>query len=70
MREGYHLFDLDNKSFLSSIGNLTEDAIKSNSEYVIYQRGREYYDRGLVKNVSFDRAGNIRGLNRILYSWV
>jgi hypothetical protein len=58
MKEGYHLFDLDNKSFLSSIDNLTEDAIKSNSEYIIYQRGREYYNRGLVKNVSFDSAGN------------
>ena len=58
MREGYFLFDLDNKSFLSFIDNLTGDAIKSNSDYVIYRRGREYYDKGLVKNVSFDSSGN------------
>ena len=58
MQEGYSLFDLDNKSFLSYIDNLTEDAIKSNSDYVIYQRGREYYDKGLVKSVSFDSAEN------------
>jgi len=58
MREGYYLFDLDNKSFLSFIDNLTGDAIKSNSDYVIYRRGREYYDKGLVKNVSFDSSGN------------
>lgn len=51
MREGYYLFDLDNKSFLSFIDNLTEDAIKSNSDYVIYWRAREYYDKRLVKNV-------------------
>ena len=59
MREEYFLFDLDNKSFLSFIDNLTEDAIKSNSDYVIYRRGREYYDKGLVKNVTFDNAENI-----------
>ena len=58
MRESYSLFDPDNKPFLSFIDNLTEDDIKSNSEYVIYHRGREYYDKGLVKNVSFDSAGN------------
>jgi hypothetical protein len=58
MREGYFLFDLDNKSFLLYIDNLTEDALKSNIEYVIYQRGLEYYDKGLVKNVSFDSAEN------------
>ncbi len=58
MQEGYYLFDLDNKSFLSFIDNLTGDAIKSNSDYVIYKRGREYYDTGLVKNVSFDSAEN------------
>jgi len=58
MQEGYSLFDLDNKSFLSYIDNLTEDAIKSNSDYVIYQLGWEYYDKGLVKNVSFDSAEN------------
>jgi hypothetical protein len=59
MQEGYSLFDLDYKSFLSYIDNLTEDSIKSNSDYVIYQRGREYYDKGLVKSVSFDSAENI-----------
>jgi uncharacterized Zn finger protein len=58
MREGYSLFDLDNKSFISYIDNLTEDVIKSNSDYVIYRRGREYYVKGLVKNVNFDRAEN------------
>ena len=58
MREGYSLFDLDNKSFLSFIDNLTGDAIKSNSDYVIYRRGREYFDNGLVKNVGFDNSGN------------
>jgi uncharacterized Zn finger protein len=58
MQEEYYLFELDNKSFLSYIDNLTEDTIKSNSDYVIYRRGREYYDNGLVKNVSFDGAEN------------
>lgn len=58
MREGYSLFDLGNKSFLSYIDNLTEDDIKSNSDYVIYLRGLEYYDKGLVKNVSFDNGEN------------
>jgi uncharacterized Zn finger protein len=59
MREGYSLFDLGNKSYLSFIDNLTEEAIKSNIDFVIYQRGREYYDKGQVKNVSFDSSGNI-----------
>ena len=35
MRERYFLFDLDSISFLSFIANLTEDAIKSNSDYLI-----------------------------------
>jgi hypothetical protein len=64
MREGYYLFDLDNKSFLSYFDNLTEDAIKSNTDYVIYQRGREYYDNGLVKNVSFDSTEWIKRIIR------
>ena len=58
MREGYSLFDLDNKSYLSFIDNLTEEAIKSNIDFVIYHRGREYYDKGQVKNVSFNSAEN------------
>jgi hypothetical protein len=58
MREGYYIFDLGNKSFLSFIDNLTGDAIKSNSDYVIYKRGWDYYDSGLVTNVSFDSAEN------------
>ncbi len=58
MREKYFLFDLDNNSFLSFINNLTEDDIKLNSDYVIYRRGREYYTRGLVKEVSFDTSQN------------
>ena len=58
MREGFSLFDLDNKSFLTFIDNLTEDEIKSNIDFVIYRRGREYYDKELVKNVSFDSAEN------------
>lgn len=57
MRAGYSLFDLDNKSFLSFIETLTVDEIKSNTDYIIYRRGREYYDKRLVKNVSFDRSG-------------
>ena len=32
MTEGYYLFDLDNKSFLSFIETLTVDEIKSNKE--------------------------------------
>ena len=56
MREGFYLFDLDNKSFLSFIDNLTEDNIKSGNDYIIYRRGQEYYNKGLVKNVSFDRS--------------
>jgi hypothetical protein len=58
MRERYYLFDLDNKSFLSFIETLTVDEIKSNTDYIIYKRGRDYYDKRLVKNVSFDRSGN------------
>jgi uncharacterized Zn finger protein len=58
MREGNTLFDFGNKSFLSFVNNLTEDAIKSNSDYVIYRRGRDYYDKGRIKNVSFDSAEN------------
>jgi hypothetical protein len=58
MREGYYLFDLDNKSFLSFIETLTVDEIKSNTDYIIYKRGRDYYDKRLVKKVSFDRSAN------------
>lgn len=58
MAEGVTLFDLENKSFLSFVDNLTEDLITSNSDYVIYRRGRDYYAKGLVKNVNFDNSRN------------
>ncbi len=58
MNNGTFLFNSDKKSLLTFLDDITEDEIVSICDYKIFLRGVEYYDRKLVKNVSYSHDQN------------
>ena len=55
---GEFLFEAQSANVMDCLTGISEEDIKDCSDYKIFIRGREYYQEGLVEEISYNRSNN------------